>query len=400
MSNEKESKSKNAEVDLNPGELKDFLRHMISNNLYLESKGKMPITTSIVGDSGIGKTSCALQIAEEFNLNLVKLNLGQIDEASELIGFPVAEFEVKKGGESTWVVQSVLDSFVKDGYHITGEKKMTYAPPSWAIANEKGTLLLLDDFSRAHPHILQAVMEICDRMSYLSWKLPKGSSILLTENPSGGDYNVTELDSAQRTRFVTVNLKFDVQQWAAWAERNEIDSRAITFFLLHPNIHTRKANARSITNFFNSISSIKNFDDNLPLIQMIGEGSIGVEATSMFTAFISNKLDKIISPHDIFDKEEDYVLNSIKSVVGKRNTDGYRADISSTIATRIANYLITMGEKGSVSSNVIARLQKLVLSEVFTSDLCYRICRSVFNSERKKFSAMLMSPELVKYISS
>ena len=38
---------------------------------------------------------------------------------------------------------------------------------------------------------------------------------------------------------------------------------------------------------------IEKFDKELPLIQMIGEGSVGTDFASMFTTFINNKLEPI-----------------------------------------------------------------------------------------------------------
>jgi hypothetical protein len=51
---------------------------------------------------------------------------------------------------------------------------------------------------------------------------------------------------------------------------------------------------------------------------MVGEGSVGLEFSTLFTMFINNKLDKIISPKDIlFHNSEEYVLNTLKGVIGK-----------------------------------------------------------------------------------
>ena len=128
-----------------------------------------------------------------------------------------------------------------------------------------------------------------------------------------------------KTRFITVNLKFDINCWSEWAENATIDNRCINFLLKHPELVSTNTNSRSITTFFNSISSIKSFDDELGLIQMIGEGSVGSEFTTLFTMFINNKLDKMISPENIMTQDEHYVLNTLKGLVGKDKN--YRADI-------------------------------------------------------------------------
>ena len=41
--------------------------------------------------------------------------------------------------------------------------------------------------------------------------------------------------------------------------------------------------------------------NNLSLIQMIGEGSVGDAFASMFTTFINNKLDKLVTPKGFID---------------------------------------------------------------------------------------------------
>ena len=48
----------------------------------------------VVGESGIGKTSAVLQMAKENDLDFVKLNLAQIEELGDLVGFPVRQFQM------------------------------------------------------------------------------------------------------------------------------------------------------------------------------------------------------------------------------------------------------------------------------------------------------------------
>jgi hypothetical protein len=242
---------------------------------------------------------------------------------------------------------------------------------------------------------MQATMEILDRQEYVSWKLPKNWHVILTTNPDNGDYNVTSLDIAQKTRFISVGLKYDVNVWAKWAENAGIDGRCINFMLMHPEMVTQSVNPRSVTTFFNAISSIPKFEDNLPLIQMIGEGSVGVDFSSMFTMFINNKLDKIISPEDILTKDETYVLGALTSAVGK--DDDFRADLSSVIATRLINYSLVYAETKPVPDTMINRLVKLTTNcDAFTNDLRYYIIKEVVNGNKNKFGKLMMNTEVVK----
>ena len=322
-----------AQVNLNVTELKGFVNHIITNNRYLQANNKSPVSVEVVGESGIGKTSTIVELAKENNLDFVKLNLAQIEELGDLVGFPVRQFQMYKekviktaGNEAMsytsaqrsaassdiansattttkkvgmWVDELAVEHYLKTGYKMTGKNRMSYCAPEWIADKKSGGILLLDDWNRADTRFIQAVMELIDRQTYISWKLPQDWHIMLTANPDNGDYMVNSVDSAQKTRYVTANLKFDVNVWAQWAESAEIDSRCINFLLLHPELVTQETNARSITTFFNSISSFDSFEDNLSLIQMIGEGSVGDSFASMFTTFINNKLDKLVTPKDL-----------------------------------------------------------------------------------------------------
>jgi len=388
--------SKQNLVSVNVTELKTFLSHIIENNRFLQSQGKTPVSTEVIGESGIGKTSAIIQLAKEQNLNFVKLNLAQIEEIGDLVGFPIRQFEVEMEGVKSWVDEHAFDEYMKLGYHSTGLNRMSYCPPEWISGKQDGGILLLDDWNRADVRFIQAVMELIDRQQYISWSLPKNWHIILTANPDTGDYLVNSIDNAQKTRFISVNLKFDINCWGKWAEENSIDGRCINFLLLHPELVTTDVNSRSVSMFFNSISSIKSFDDSLPLIQMIGEGSVGPEFSSLFTMFINNKLDKMISPENIFAQDEKYVLNTLKSLVGKDSK--YRADIASTLSTRIVNYLDMYAKSNPVEKSITDRISKLVTEEIFTTDICYNMVKSIYNNNVSKFKTMIMDKNLVKYI--
>ena len=384
-----------SQVLLNVEELKDFIKHMVANNQYIQSQGKVPVAINIEGDAGLGKTSAIVQLGKEMNMQVVKLNLSQLEELGDLVGFPVKEYQIQNAeGKTTWITEPQIDAATKKGYKII-DKRMSHAAPEWIQGKGEGGFLILDDYTRADHRFMQATMEILDRQEYVSWKLPKNWHVILTTNPDNGDYNVTSLDIAQKTRFISVGLKYDVAVWAKWAENAGIDGRCINFMLMHPEMVTQSVNPRSVTTFFNAISSIPKFEDSLPLIQMIGEGSVGVDFSSMFTMFINNKLDKIISPEDILTKDEQYVLNSLTSAVGK--DDDFRADLSSVIATRLINYSLVHAETKNVPDTMINRLIKLTTDcPSFTNDLRYYIIKEVVNGNKNKFGKLMMNTDVVK----
>ena len=415
-----------AQVNLNIDELKGFVNHIVKNNRFLQEGGKNPVAVEVVGESGIGKTTAVLQLAKENNLNFVKLNLAQIEELGDLVGFPVRQFQMykekqvakkiddlnytaaqkaaaaaqvsnaavtKKVGQ--WVDELAVEEYLRQGWKMTGKNRMSYCAPEWIADKKDGGILLLDDWNRADVRFIQAVMELVDRQQYISWSLPKDWHIILTSNPDNGDYMVNSIDSAQKTRYITANLKFDVEVWARWAEEEGIDTRCINFLLLHPELVTQETNARSITAFFNAISSFESFEDNLSMIQMIGEGSVGDAFASMFTTVINNKLDKLVTPKDLLTHDnEQYILGELRGCVGKDDT--YRADIASTLATRLANYSVVYSKENTVSQKITDRLIALCTKDYFTDDLKYLVVRTIFNGNKSKFNKMMMNPEIIK----
>jgi len=227
-------------------------------------------------------------------------------------------------------------------------------------------------------------------------ELPKDWHVILTSNPDSGDYHVSSLDPAQKTRFVTINLKFDADCWAKWAEENGIDGRCINFLLMHPELVSQTTNARSITTFFNCISSIPDFENNLPLIQMIGEGSVGGEFSTMFTTFINNRLDKLISPETVITNESDsYIMGALRDCIGR---DGaYRADIASVLMTRIINFTLHYSEKHTITPKITARITKLATDEeTFNNDLKYILVKKLVNGNKAKFQKLLADPKLIE----
>ncbi len=314
-----------------------------------------------------------------------------VDEIVSVIEEPSAE-----EGDYLWIDEQAIDEYVKRGYKFTGKKRMSYCPPEWIADKQGGGILILDDWNRADVRFIQAVMELVDRQEYISWKLPKDWHIVLTANPDNGDYLVNSIDTAQRTRFISVNLKFDMEVWGTWAENDQIDTRCINFMLMHPELVTHNTNARSIVNFYNSISSIKDFENNLPLIQNIGEGSVGTEFTTMFTSFIHNKLDKLIEPKEILLGDNNKTISDkLMSSIG--SGDNYRADIAAIMATRIINYSLFYAEKNSITQKIIDRITFLVTEpDLFTNDLKYHMVKKILNGNKQKFQKIMVNPEVIK----
>jgi hypothetical protein len=378
-----------AALEINIEELQNVLRHIIKTNVYLQSVNRMPIALNIEGDSGLGKTSVIQQIGQEFGFkpeNVVKLSLASFEEIGDLVGMPCEEYlminQSEDGITEEWVRERAIASYEQKGYSITSNSRMNYSIPPW-IANKKGPgILILDDFNRAGPRFAQATMELILTQEYASWKLPKGWTILLSSNPDeDGLYNVAEQDPAQKTRYLTVHLKWDAEIWAKWAEKAGIDGRCINFILTNPEIVSKDAplvNARSITMLFDSISTLKNFGEasSLELIKLLGEGSLGDVFSSLFVMFIHNKMDKLIPIERIMDTIIPFsdIEEELKAVVKSGNN--YRSDIAYTLTTRLLNYSL-VNYSDTAPKDIVVRMGEIIKSESLGSDLKFVLGKKV-----------------------
>jgi hypothetical protein len=201
--------AKHEKVKLTLNEASDMLKHIISNNRFLQANGKKLNAVELQGVSGIGKTSLVLQVAKELGLEVVKVNLSQIEEIGDIVGFPLRQFQMctKEDNEPRyetrmvekevivnktvkapvkledgttvmrdvvrpiktiqtseekvlvpfslddaachWIDENATQDMLSKGFTFTGKKRMSYCPPEWVADKGEGYILLLDDFNRA-----------------------------------------------------------------------------------------------------------------------------------------------------------------------------------------------------------------------------------------------------------
>lgn len=398
-------------MELTLGEIKPILKYIINNNKSLHERGEFPVSVQLTSLPGIGKTSLVEQIASEIGANYIKKNLSQMSDPGELCGWPIKEHYVCKNDECRWITAELIESYSKAGWEISEETRMSYAIPEWikSIDPNKPTILNLDDINRSSTTVLAAVMELISRQEYFSWKLPPNSTVVLTANPEGGDFNVTEIDEAIKTRMLNFNIKFDKYDWAKYAEEKGYNNQAINFMLLYGDelidrskARQSKINARNYTMFINTISSIDDWSkpENLAFILQIASGCFLDEddiVGGLFTTFIANKLDKLPSPEDLINKDWNDIKKTLESQLYDK--DKYRADVASVITTRFINYsLLYLSQSGSKIDIIIDRILKIVDNEklLLTEDLIFSLIKTLNKYYPGKCSKLLLNPKVAK----
>jgi len=354
-------------------EFTEIFNYLLDNNKRLVDDGKYPIAIGIEGNAGYGKTACMKQVAEARGMTYVSINLAELEEVADLTGLPLKEYEYIQNGEKKWIAADLISIHCCEGFEFTGQTRMSYATPAWLPREENpnGTLLVCDDYSRAQNTFCQALMTLIATGKYISWSLPKYTTIALTTNPDNADYSVNSLDAAQKSRMIMFPIRFDAGSWAEWAERVGLDSRAINFCLYYSRelFEAEKQNLtinpRSYVTFCNAISGLPEWSDSKSLATILNiakgcfEDKDNVVGT-LFTTFIANNLDKLITPEDLLLKDWSKVKGEIKRCV--YTSDGrYRPEVASILKTRLLNYSrIYFGTKGSKTDVVQDRILKLI----------------------------------------
>ena len=244
--------------------------------------------------------------------------------------------------------------------------------------------------------------------SYISWRLPKYTSIVLSSNPDDGQFSVTSLDNAQKTRFINFNLKLNIEDWAKWAEKAEIDGRAINFELLygdeifkkHNNVQT--VNPRSYTTFCKAISGLKDWNkpETLALILQISKGCFLNDNDNiignLFTTFIANKLDKLIQPKDMIELKWDTLEPKMRACVYDNNT--FRPEIASVLTIRLMNYVLhLLGTKGGIKeSTIYDRILEIVDNDemLFSEDLIFHLIKNLVAKYPGRTGKLLMNAKI------
>ena len=409
-------------------EVKNLINHAIDTNLELEKNGKMPRAISFEGEAGTGKTSIVRQVAKERGMNFVKLNFAQIDEAGDLAGYPLKEYECQMARQvkdengnpkmqimpgTVWLNEKQIDQPMKGvAYRQTGKTRMGYAKPAWVPDyNEKGTIVLFDDYNRANQAILKAAMDLILEQKYISWSLPERTTIVITQNPDNGSYNVESQDEAQGGRYLDFKSELDIDAWAQWAETSGMDGRCINFVLTYfgelfnsDEDGNHICNPRSFEMFSDMISGIKDWEvpENLMFIQLIAKGCFkdeGGRFNKIFASFIRNKMHLLIQPKDVLLGDWKTIQQKMEETVYDGN-GLYRPDLASLIERRFVNYVSLWldSDKDTPIDKVKKRIVDFIDNPkmLFNQDLLIHMVKTILSDHKRQTCKLMGEPKIAK----
>lgn len=261
----------------------------------------------IVGESGIGKTALAKELAKKKGWSLVVID-GNLLKEGEIGGLP-----------------TVQDYSLRDdkGQIIT-KKNTVYAIHTKLqeidslIYEGKEVFLFIDEINRSDHTVQQELMNLILNREINGYKLHEGVKITAAMNPSSKygddlDYGVVDMDAAQENRFVWLYMESDSKSWLSWATQNNLEKKVIEFISTFPEyLHSTqkdeqlRATPRSFERVSKSYRIYKENKDTIPkrIFLNILKGNLGSRIAHEFLTFIEENHKPLISYEEVFDTEE------------------------------------------------------------------------------------------------
>ena len=290
----------------------NFIDTLKSVELVLAT-GEVPL---VVGESGIGKTALAREIARKNSWSFVVID-GNLLKEGEIGGLPTVESYV--------AVDSIGNKVEKKTTIYAVHTKLREIDEE--IAKGKSVLLFIDEINRCEHTVQQELMNLILNREINGYKLHKDVKILAAMNPSskyGSDFNyqVVDMDAAQENRFVWLNMEGDHTAWLKWAMDIGIEQKVIEFISTFPeylhkvNEDDVRATPRSYERLSKTFKIYKDKIDEIPREVFVNviKGNVGKLIAEEFISFVEANQKPLISFEDIFsgDVLSEEVIEKIK----------------------------------------------------------------------------------------
>ena len=362
----------------NSREIKVILSHIFERNNELNAEDKRGTAVCIWGTHGLGKTQIVRDYALEKKWKFSYIAPAQFEEMGDLHGMPIV---------------------VDPDKRITGDEYTVYSPPDWVPKEEGPGILLLDDINRADDRILRGCMQLLQNFELTSWKLPPKWQIVATANPEGGDYSVTPMDGAMLTRMLHATLKFDPKIWAEWAYAANVDERGIAFVLTYPElVNSDRTTPRSLTQFFEQITSIDDLKGNLQLVEALALSSLDEVTVSSFIAFVNDELTQLIDPEEILDAKDFKTIEKRIKDISVDDSGAKRVDRLATMCSRL--YLKLISNDYKQGKNHSKNLIKFLMFETIPNDLLMSLYMDLQKHGSEKIKEMTRDKKLANKLLS
>ncbi len=261
--------------------------------------GEVPL---LVGESGIGKTALAKQLAAEHHWSLVVID-GNLLKEGEIGGLPTIEAYAGADREGN-----------------TTERKTTVYAVHYKLreidaelAKGKTVLLFIDEINRCEHTVQQELMNLILNREINGYQLSAEVKLLAAMNPSGKygsnfDYQVVDMDAAQENRFVWLYMEPDYRQWTDWAMDTGLEPKVIEFistfpeYLMKTNEDGVSATPRSYERISKTLTLYLEKKDTIPRTVFLNvlRGNVGNMIAEELLSFLEAEHRPLLSYEDVF----------------------------------------------------------------------------------------------------
>ncbi|MDU2065754.1 MAG: ATP-binding protein [Sporomusaceae bacterium] len=351
----------------------NFIDTLTSADLVLATEA-VPL---IVGESGIGKTDLAKELARQKNWSLITIDANLLKEG-EIGGLPTV-----KDNTTVYAVHHKLRELEE------------------AAAQGKTVLLFIDEINRCEHAVQQELMNLILNREINGFTLPSTVKILAAMNPSGKygadyDYQVVDMDAAQENRFVWLYMEPDYHQWLAWATKAGLEAKVIEFIATFPEyLHKHnEADLQATPRSYERISHIyKNYQEKTDAISRsvflnVIRGNVGRLIAEEFVSFVESNYAPLLTYEDIFtgDVLSDAVRQKIKA---ESHTRLYLA------AKNILKHLeTTITQEPTAATELVSRLIDFL--QACPADLMIGLMKDMKQNYEKTYAAALADDAFVE----
>ena len=241
------------------------------------------------GPPGVGKSDMVREVAHKHQAPVIDIRLSQM-EPSDLRGIPF-----RTNGSVEWAIPSLLPDEQRHG--------------------SEG-ILFLDEITSAPPTVSAAAYQLILDRRLGEYQVPEGWAIFAAGNRQG-DRGVTySMPAPLANRFSHFEVETNLDDWVAWAYRNQIDERIIAFLRFRPELLFDFDPAHNPVAFPSPRSwefahrALQKFIDHPQLLQGALQACVGPAAGIELHAFV-NSLDKMPDLDAILRGEEVSIPNEI-----------------------------------------------------------------------------------------
>ena len=272
---------------------------------------------------GLGKSQIMQQICQELSVQtghphkLEDIRLSQ-REIGDILGMPRA-VDKYTGKNLVWENGVLVE---KD---VTLTDVTLYNLPAWFPRDpDSYGILFLDEINRATREVQQAAFELVldYRLNFQS--LPAGWRVVAAINEDQDVYSVLNMDPALIDRFMVIDFKPTVQEWAEHAESIGVHDAVTKYITKFPSsLETPESiepgkvypSRRSWVKFSNTLKYMAKINDDplkdLNYLTLLATGYVGSTTAISFTDFVREDY-RVLTPDDILNKMTDSLEKELK----------------------------------------------------------------------------------------